>query len=175
MVIKMNDNEIISIIAENLYGYESEAEQLGKSRFILLCTDINANPQEVEEIEKIANSFRYSIVKTEDGVELHREYLQSPYAEIIENGMHAPYTGGSGGLVHMPDGTTRQSLVPHQLWGNEIPEYAKQGTSAFKEMDLLQQTLFPNAVKDSVQASHNDFAQIAKSEFLEQVKQVRME
>ena len=170
----MSSVNIISLVAPKLDGYESEAEQIGRSRFMALCMDLGTNEAETAEIEKIANSFHYYVSSSGDGVELHREYLQSPYSDIIENGMPAPYTGGQGGLVHMPDGSTRSSNVPSQLWGNEIPDYAKTGTAAFEEMDRMQQTLFPQAVSDAVQASRSDLAKLAKEEAIKQIKQVRM-
>lgn len=171
----MHNSDVINIIASKLDGYELEAEQLGRSRFMILCMDNATNEDEIREIEKIANSFRYSVVATAEGCELRREIMKSPYAEIIENGMPAPLTGGQGGLVHMPDGTTRPSNVPEQLWGYEIPEYAKQGTSAFEEMDNMQRSLFPQAVKDATQASRKDFAELVKNELIKNIKQVRME
>lgn len=166
----MRNFDIASIAAAKLRGYELFAEQVGKSRFMVLCMDIGANPNETKEIEKIANSFRYSVKATEAGVELGRSYLNSPYEDIIENGMPAPKAGGSGGLVHMPDGTTRSSNVPHQLWGNEIPEYAKQGTSAFREMDMMQSSLFPQEVKAAIQASRSDLAKLVKGEMVQKFK-----
>ena len=171
----MHNSEVVNIAAAKLSGYTSEAEQIGKSRFKILCMDIGANEDEIAEIERIANSFRYIFQQSNDGVELHREVMQSPYSEIIENGMSAPYTGGEGGLVHMPDGTTHTSLVPPQLWGYEIPDYAKPGTEAFSEMDKLQRTLFPQAVRDAVSASKREYAQLAKEEMIRRFSQVRME
>lgn len=171
----MLSSDIVSIAESKLSGYDSEAEQVGRSRFMILCMDMGANPEEVAEIEKIADSFRYTVIKEGDELQLSREVCQSPYAEIIENGMPAPYTGGEGGLVHMPDGTTRASNVPVQLWGHELPEYAKAGTSAFEEMDLMQKTLFPQAVRDAVQASRQEYSEIAKQEILKRITQVRSE
>lgn len=168
----MSNRDVVDIVISRLSGYEAEAEQIGRTRFMVLCTDIGANPEEIAEIEKIANSFRYTVTKEGDEAQLSREVCQSPYAEIIENGMSAPYTGGQGGLVHMPDGTARSSNVPVQLWGHELPEYAKQGTGAFEEMDRMQQTLFPQAARDAVQASHREFSELAKEEILKKIKQV---
>lgn len=171
----MSNQNMVDIIASRLSDYPIEAEQVGRTRFMVLCMDIGANPDEVAEIEKIANSFRYVFSKEGDEVQLSREVCQSPYAEIIENGMSAPLTGGEGGLVHMPDGTTRRSNVPEQLWGHELPEYAKKGTGAFEEMDRMQRTLFPQAARDAAQASRSDFSVLAKKKMIEEIKQARLE
>lgn len=171
----MLNSDIVNIVESKLSEYDTEAEQVGRSRFMILCMDIGANPEEAAEIEKIANSFRYTIIKEGDELQLSREVCQSPYAEIIENGMPAPYTGGEGGIVHMPDGTTRSSKVPVQLWGHELPEYAKAGTAAFEEMDLMQKTLFPQAVRDAVQSSKQEYSEIVKQEILKRLTEIRSE
>lgn len=155
----MNKIDVISPIMSKLSGYESQAEQIGRSRLMIYCMDIGANPEEQKEIERIANSFKYEVSNSGDEIELRRMYLQSPFEDIIENGMPAPYTGGEGGLVHLPDGSTRPSNVPEQLWGYELPWYAKQRSSAFSEMDTMQRSLFSQAVKDAVHASRSEYAE----------------
>ena len=170
----MHNSDVVGIVASKLSGYETTAEQICRSRFMICCLDEGLNDVEKEEVIKISNSFRYYKKITGNEIQLGREYLQSPYNEIIENGMPAPYTGGTGGLVHMPDGSTKPSNVPIQLWGQEIPEYAKAGTSAFEETDKIQQTLFPQEVRNAVQGSHSELTQLAKKDILKQIKQARM-
>lgn len=165
----MNKIDVIGPIMSRLSGYESQAEQIGRSRLMIYCMDIGANPDEQKEIERIANSFKYEVSNSGDEIELHRQYLQSPFEDIIENGMAAPYTGGEGGLVHLPDGGTRPSNVPEQLWGHEIPWYAKQGTAAFSEMDTMQRSLFSQAVRDAVQASRSDYADQVRRNMTEMI------
>ena len=92
------------------------------------------------------------------------------YLNIIQNGMPAPVTGGAGGFVHNPDGSTETSKVPPELWGNVIPQFAKSGSDVLGEVRNMLSQLFADEVKTIVSNSKSEIAAIAKSYILQEMQ-----
>lgn len=134
---KFDPSVIIALIASKAQDYQSMAENFAKSRFLLASIEYGQNEDETRALEKIASGIKCKISQTESGITMDIDFDGNDagnYLEIIESGMPAPVTGGAGGFVHNPDGSTETSKVPPELWGNPIPEFAKSGSDVLGEV-----------------------------------------
>ena len=170
-----NTSAVISLIASKAQGYRSMAEGFARSRFQLASIEYGQNEDEMLALEKIAAGIKCNIEQTATGVSLNIDFDdkdQGNYLEIIEHGMPAPVTGGAGGFVHNPDGSTETSKVPPELWGKPIPEFAKTGSDVLGEVKTMLSDLFFEEVRHVVAASNYEIAAQAKDYVLKELKSV---
>lgn len=149
------------------------AENFARSRFLLAAMEYGQNEDESSAQEKIASGIKCRIEQTESGLSLDIDYDDNDtgnYLNIIQNGMPAPVTGGAGGFVHNPDGSTETSKVPPELWGNVIPQFAKSGSDVLGEVRNMLSQLFADEVRAIVSDSKSEIAAIAKSYILQEMQ-----
>lgn len=136
---------------------------------MVLSSVYGQNSEELSAMEKIASQIRCEVTLSGNGISLSIDYEggdSGDYLDIIQHGMPAPLTGGQGGIVTNPDGSTRQSNVPEELWGNPIDEYAKAGTDVQGEIEQMLNTLFSEEVRSIASSSSAEIAAIAKKQIL---------
>lgn len=169
---KFDETAIIQMIAAKAQEYQTLAESFAKSRLLLASVEYGQNEEESSALEKIANGIKCKVVATETGVGLDIDFDDNDpgnYLEIIQHGMPAPVTGGAGGFVHNPDGSIETSKVPPTMWGELIPEFAKTGTDVLGEVREMLSQLFADEVRNIVQGSHQEIAEIAKAYVIQEI------
>jgi hypothetical protein len=132
---------------------------------MLRSSEYGDNDEEMKALEDIANGIKCRVESTEEGLSLAIDYeYEDPgdYLSVIEDGMSAPLTGGNNGIVTNPDGSTRQSEVPPELWGNPIEEYSEAGSEIKDEIHAMVSDLFASYVETLVSESRSEIAEIAK-------------
>lgn len=167
------ESEILSQIFNRAKSYESFAEEFAKSRFMVLSSAYGQNSEELAALEKIASQIKCTVQISGAGISQTIDFESGDsgdYLDVIEHGMPAPQTGGQGGTVTNPDGSTRPSNVPEQLWGNPIDEYAKVGAEVQSEVNTMLSGQFAEEVRSIVSNSNADIARIVKNEFLKSVE-----
>lgn len=155
--------DIVSILMPRVQDFRMSAVNFAKSRFLVAASEFSSNEEETAELMSIADSITIDIFAEGSSVGMNIEYGHSPYLGIIQEGMETPLSGGSGGMVTLPDGSTRLSLVPEQLQGQELPEYSKAGQDVMGEVATMMKDLFRQAVEDSVQDSKPEIAEAFKT------------
>ena len=168
---EINGSTIANILADDVLSFESMATNFSKSRFLVLASEFGSNEKEAAEIQKLADAVQCAIKQDGAGFSLDIDYLDnSNYFEIIQNGMQAPVAGGSGGVAHNPDGSTYQSAVPPQLWGNTLDSLAKDGIDITGEIKMMLTGLFRDHVQSAVSSHKSDIAALAKESELKQLQ-----
>ena len=165
-----NDAAVAEIIVRKGQHIPEQAQRIAALEFASGAS-MARNEEEQAECEKIAHSFKYEFVQSEGSV-VFREKKEnvSPYEEILEKGMNAPLSGGDNGMVTEPDGTRRPSLVPPQLWGQELHEYAKDPDPSFNNIQIKLQDLVPAWINDVVEDSKPEIADLLKPEIVKQLQ-----
>ena len=124
----IDDAAIARIVFDNGQWIKDSANSLRQTQWASAASAAQ-NEKEQAEYEKIAESSNYSLTLNGTSLALtEQENNVSPFQSIIEQGMDAPLTGGSGGTATNPDGSTYTSQVPEPLQGYPIPEYARLRT-----------------------------------------------
>lgn len=163
------------IIAQKMTTFQPFAESFAKQRFLLYSAEFGTNDEETEALQKIAAAIKCKIVRSDSGVSLDIDFDdgdQGNYLEVIEHGMDAPLTGGHNGVVTNPDGSTEPSQVPEQLWGNPIDSYAKSGSEVMDEVKMMLKDLFTSRVREVVSESKPELAQLAKTQVLQEIRDI---
>lgn len=163
---KFDDGAIIELISSEAHKYQQMAENFAKSRFLLASIEYGQNEDEAQALEKIADGIKCTISSVSTGLTLDIDFDNNDaghYLDVIQGGMGAPVTGGEGGFVHNPDGSTETSKVPPELWGNPIPEFAKQGSDVLGEVRMMLQQLFADEVRNIVQEQKPQIATLVKN------------
>lgn len=161
------DNSILATcVYQNARWIENTATQLYISQWASAASAAQ-NPKEQAEYAKIAEAIQYRLILNGSSLSLSKEEKKiSPYIEIIEEGMDAPLSGGSGGLAKNPDGTMYASKVPVQLWGTEIPEYAKEPNPVSEGIHSMLMSLVPEWINDTCNSCKPEIAEILKPEIM---------
>lgn len=74
----------------------------------------------------------------------------SEYDKVSTEGKPESYSGGQGGIVTLPDGSTVRSEVNPNLWGQPVPDSAEP-PSVWKDNAIkMIQSLLPQQIKDYV-------------------------
>ena len=152
--------DIASIIQPKLAGWQITGQNFAKTRFLVNADEFGANDAEREELMNIADGITCSVQSDGKSVSLHIEYGQSPYLDIVQNGMPAPVTHG-GGEITLPSGETEPSNAATS--GVELPWYSKTGEDVMGEVATMLQQLFRDAVMDAVRESRSEIADAAKT------------
>lgn len=125
------------------------------------------NEKEQAEYAKIANGSKYTLVQSGSSIALSEsEITNSFFQPVIEEGMGTPLSGGHGGFVTEPDGSTRTSNVPYPLRGTPLPQYAKAPNPVSEGVQTMLQSLFPSWANETVADSKADIVQIIKPEII---------
>ena len=166
---------VISLIAGKAQSFQPFAESFAKSRFLLYSVEFGQNEEEAAALQQIADGIQCRIASTDGGIDLTIDFDngdRGEYLDVIEGGMDAPLTGGHGGIVTNPDGTTRPSLVPEPLWGNPIDEYAKAGSDVCEEVRMMLKDLFADRVREIVSECKPMIAQAARKEIVQEISRM---
>lgn len=162
----MNDSFLASVVVKNGQWMADSATSILKSRWAVAASAAQ-NEKELAEYEKIADSYEYSVIQNGSSVSfVRKQRTESPYQKIIEEGMPAPLSGGEGGTVTEPDGSTRPSLVPEQLQGQELPWYAKDPNPISEEAETMLETLTAQWVEETIDESQDEIAEEAMKEWM---------
>lgn len=156
------DIDIVSIIMPKISGWQMTAINFAKSRFLVAASEYGMNDKESAELMNIADGITIEIFQEGNSVGMNINYGQSPYLDIIQNGMPAPLTGGDGGTAHNPDGSTYQSNVPVILQGQPIESFAKQGEDVMGEIGTMISDLFRQEIIACVDESHAELGEALK-------------
>ena len=74
----------------------------------------------------------------------------SEYDKVSTEGKPEAFSGGQGGTVTLPDGSTVTSNVPPELWGQPVPNSAEP-PSVWKDNAIkMIQSLLPGQIKDYI-------------------------
>ena len=158
--------DMCSLIASRAKEFQDFAESFARSRFLLHSTEFGQNNEETEALQNIAAGIKCEIVQSDSGVSLSIDFDDGDtgeYLDVVEHGMPPPLTGGRGGIVTNPDGSTYPSRVPKQLWGNPIDEYAKTGSDVLDEVKMMLKDLFTQRVKEITSECKPELTKLAKS------------
>ena len=91
----------------------------------------------------------------------------SMWDSISTEGKGTALIGGSGGTVTEPDGSTRQSNVPPQLWGTTTVEDSAEPASPWRDNFMkMVQTLLPSQVQDIISSSKAFIADAIKPQII---------
>lgn len=165
--------QVAALIANKAKDLVPLMEEFAKSRFLVAASEYGENEDELEALQKISDAIKCTVADTGSGVSLSIDYDDADhgnYLDIIQNGMGAPLTGGTNGVVREPDGGTRLSKVPEQLWGNPVEEYAKEGFDVIGEMKEMLQKLFADNIRDLVSQSKSEIAGLAKPVIVQELR-----
>ena len=91
-------------------------------------------------------------------ITLRFEYGNEEWANVINSGMGP--TEVTGGVVHLPQGGTRQSRAA--VTGGTFYEAAESGTGVFDEIQTMAQSLLPGLVFDAISGGINGAAERIK-------------
>lgn len=163
----------IETIAKKAKPFQPFAQNFAKQRFLLYSTEFATNAEETEALQKIADGIRCRVEKSGEGVSVEIDFDagdRGNYLEVVEEGMDAPLTGGHSGIVTTPDGSTRPSNVPEQLWGTPIDVYAKSGSEVLDEVKVMLKDLFTNRMKELVTESKPELAMLAKDYIRQEIR-----
>lgn len=166
--------DVLPIISEKLDGFEDFAKRFAESRFLVATSEYGSNAEETAALEQIAENIVCNLSTVGNGFSLNVDIGSNnhPYLNIIQEGMDAPLTGGDNGYVTLPDGSTRLSNVPEQLWGNPLPEYAKVGMDVVEEIRTMLTDLLVDQINDAVAASKEQIAQAARTHISQAINNV---
>lgn len=156
---------VCKLVSQKAASFRPFAENFAKQRFLLYGTEFGANAEETEALQQIAAGIRCDITQDDNSVSIDIDFDtgdRGNYLEVVEDGMDAPLTGGHNGIVTNPDGSTRPSRVPEQLWGNPIDAYAKSGSEVLDEVKMMLKDLFSNRIREIVSESKPEIARMAK-------------
>lgn len=164
-----------ALVAKKMEPFEHFAESFAKQRFLLYSTEFGTNAEETEALQRIAAEIRCDIAQSDGGVSIDIDFDtgdRGNYLEVVEEGMDAPLTGGHNGVVTNPDGSTRPSNVPEQLWGNPIDSYAKSGSEVLEEVRMMLKDLFTSRVREVVSESKPELARMAKAYVVQEIHDI---
>ena len=161
----IDESFIAGVVVRNGQWMADSATSLLRSRWAVAASAAQ-NEKEAAEYAKISESYEYTLVQKGGSVSFAmKEREVSPFEKIIEEGMPAPLSGGNAGTVTEPDGSTRPSLVPPQLQGQELPQYAKDPNPISEEAHTMLETLTTQWVEETVQDNQGEIAQEAAKEW----------
>lgn len=176
------NEQFIQLISAKLQSFKPFAEAFGKSRFLVYESEIQAPDEkadaaaaEAAEMEAIANAFKCDIVLNNNTFTLFffmDERNPGHFLEIVDAGMPPPLAGGDEGTAHNPDGSTYQSSVPYQLWGQPVPGYAKPATGVINEIRTMLADLFRTEMQEVISSSKSEFMKLTKEEVANRLKGV---
>lgn len=158
-------NSVMLLQSERVKSFELTADAFARSRFMLRSSEYGDNEEEIAVLQNIAENIKCTVETSDGGVSLNIDFDNGDrgnYLEVVENGMPAPQTGGDNGVVTNPDGSTRLSEVPQQLWGNPIEEYSEQGSEILQEIKTMLTSLFKTYVEDVISDCRSEITKIAK-------------
>lgn len=168
----MSNELLASIIAKNGQWIADMANSLRTSQWASAAS-VARNEKEQAEYAKIAQSAQYEFGQNGAGVSLKEsEFDVSPFKEIIEEGMGTPYSGGQGGTVTEPDGSTHSSNVPSQLWGTPLPWYAKEANPVSEGIITMLKSLVPSWVRETAADSKSEIAEVLKEDILKELSSI---
>ena len=167
----IDNARIAEILLPHLDWFKLLAQEFAKSRFLVNASEYGMNDKESEELMKIADGINISLSSGGSSLQLEITYGESPYLNIIENGMSAPLAGGDNGVVTNPDGSQEPSEVPEPLWGNPIDSYAKEGEDVMGEVKEMLTSLFRDAVVQAAGEARPEIIETIRPELVRHVQQ----
>lgn len=131
-----------------------------------IWASVARNEEEQKAIAEAEQNFNYSITRDGSSFQLRKEEAEElPVEKLLEEGKDIPYTGGQGGFVTHLDGTKTKSMVPAQLQGKPIPEFAWDPMPVEQEAKTILSDTVPEMI--SSYASNSSAGQEAiKQELL---------
>ena len=157
------DIDIVSIVMPKISGWQTTAINFAKSRFLVAASEFGMNDKESAELMNIADTISIEIFSEGKSVGININYGHSKYLDVIQNGMPAPLTGGDGGVAHNPDGSTYNSQVNPNFWGQPIESFAKQGEDVMGEISTMIKDLFRNELTMCVDESKSEITDAVKT------------
>lgn len=162
----IDDAAIAQIVFDNGQWIKDSANSLRQTQWASAASAAQ-NEKEQAEYEKIADSSSYLLTLNGTSLALtEQENNVSPFQSIIEQGMDAPLTGGSGGTATNPDGSTYTSQVPEPLQGYPIPEYAKAPNPVSDGIKTMLNSLVPDWVRSAAASSTGEIGELVKDEII---------
>lgn len=163
----IDNAEFAAIICKNGQWMADSATALWQTQWASAASAAQ-NEKEQAEYAKIAEGSKYVLEQSGSAIALlESEITESFFQSVIEEGMGAPVSGGNGGFVTEPDGSTRASKVPYPLRGTPLPQYAKAPNPVSEGVQTMLQSLFPSWANETVADSKADIAQLAKKEIVD--------
>ena len=167
----INNAVVAGIVAKNGQWIADSATSIYQTQWASAASAAQ-NEEEQAEYIKLSESMKYMLSVEGSSVTLAEQAAEtSPFQSIIEEGMSAPLIGGQGGTVTEPDGSTRESNVPSQLWeSNTLPEYAKAPNPVSEGIETMLQTLVPTWVDEAASDSGDEIAELVKPEIIQEIQ-----
>lgn len=172
--------DLVNIIASHMEGFEEMAESLGKERFLVYKSEIQAPAEkdlayelEMAEMEAISDAFKCEIKKADNQFSLFfyfDEHNPGGFLEIVDAGMPAPLAGGDHGTSHNPDGSTYETKTPRQFWDEPVEGYAKPATGVINEIKTMLKGIFQQEMSDAIAASKKEFAKLYQAYAVERIR-----
>ena len=172
-MIENASKELFSFIALKAQAFEPVAEAFARTRFMVAAIEYGDNEKEYDSLERISDAFQCHVTQTEDGVRLTFDADNGDkgnYLDIIEEGMLAPVSGGSNGLVTNPDGSISRSLVPEQLQGTPLPWYEEPASDVMNELKIMLSDLFSDFTNNLVNEYKREIENIMKRYVAEEIR-----
>lgn len=109
------------------------------------------------------------VIVSFDGKTVRLQLLTSGsmWDSVTTEGKGTALVGGSGGIVTEPDGSTRPSNVPSQLWGTTTVDDSAEPSSVWKEnFIMMAETILPSEVQEILASNKSSIAEAVKPQIL---------
>ena len=158
----------LSFLAGDVEGLSSFFTSLAQSERSKEADEYRDNPAEAAAMDAEIAATKFVVSFSGNTVTGEIITSGSLYDGVSTEGKGEAYIGGSGGIVTDPDGSTRMSNVPPQLWGTSVVEGSAEPSSPWKENVMtMVESLLPGLVGDVMNAHRQEIAEAAKPEIAE--------
>lgn len=121
------------------------------------------NPEEAAAMDQEISNTKVDVIFDGSNVTLQLSTSGSLWDDVSTEGKGTAYIGGDSGTVTEPDGSTRMSNVPEQLWGTRPVEDSSEPASPWKEnFRKMAESLLYGQVEDIIQSAKAQIAEAAK-------------
>lgn len=174
MVMSDANSKVAAIIVRNGQWIADSATQIWQAQWASAAS-MARNEKEQIELEKIGNSVQYTISNTNNSVCVQKkQFSDSPFQDVIEQGLSGLLSGGHGGIVTEPDGSTRMSKVPDYLQGQDVDFlYGRPADPVSEGIDTINSEKIPEWLNEEFNDSKSEIAnRIIKPEIIKELQTV---
>lgn len=157
----------LSFLSGPIQGLSSFFTSLAQSERSKESNEYKDNPEEAAAMDAEISATQVSVSFNGNEVSLQLITSGSLWDDVSTEGKGTAYIGGSDGIVTDPDGSTRMSNVPEQLWGTRPVEDSSEPSSPWKSNFItMAQSLLPGLVQEIIASSKSQIAEAAKPEVI---------
>lgn len=157
----------LSFLAGPISGLSTFFTNLARSERSKEAGEYKDNAEEAAATDEEISATQVTVSFDGKKVKLSLETSGSMWDSVTTGGKGIAMIGGQGGTVTEPDGSTRMSNVPPQLWGTRPVDDSAEPASLWKENFMkMAESLLPGLVQDIIASSKAMIADAIKPQIV---------